>query len=162
MRIDQHPDLMRDDYDGILDVARRMREWDRREIYATRWSQEPEAIVADVQAGTGPSWVARYRGVAAAACGVIAVRPGVWAPWCFGTDDFPRVARLLTRLGKEAILPAVRNAGGHRLEVKSMDGHTDAHRWMETCFGAEREGTHPDYVRFEGASLTYHTYVVRL
>lgn len=157
--IADHPDLARDDFDGILHVARHMREWDRREIFATRWSDEPEGVVASVQAGRGPSWVARYRGEPAAACGIMALWPGVWAPWCFGTDKFPRVARLLTRLGKEAIMPAVRNANGHRLEVKSMDGHTDAHRWLEVCFGAEREATHPGYGR---NGETFHTYVVRL
>lgn len=154
-----HPQLERDDFDGILHVARNMREWDRREIYATRWSDEPEGIVATVVAGGGPSWVARHKGVPAAACGIVALWPGVWSPWAFGTADFPKVARLLTRLGRRAILPAVRNASGHRLEVKSMDGHTDAHRWMKACFGAEREATHPGYGR---GGETFHTYVVRL
>lgn len=157
--IDRHPQLKRDDFDGILAVAQNMREWDKREIYATRWSDEPEGIVASVIAGHGPNWVARHHDVPVAACGIVALWPGVWAPWCFGTEQFPKVARLLTRLGKEAIMPAVRNANGHRLEVKTMDGHTDAQRWLEVCFGAVREATHPGYGR---NGETFHTYVVRL
>lgn len=155
-----HPQVEAGRFEAVLEVAANMRGWDRREIYGARWSDMPEDVAADSMAG--PCWVVRHDCRPVAAIGVVAIRPGVFSPWCFGTDEFPRVARLLTRIGKEAIIPAVRDCGGHRLEVKSLDGHTDAQNWMVRCFGAELEATHPDYARKGGESLTYHTFVVRL
>lgn len=144
------------DEPGLRHVAHHMREWDRREIFARRYDDDPEAIVQVVVGARFPWWVARVDGVPASACGVLPTEaPGVWAPWCFGTEMFARTALVLTRHGKRFMMPAVRNAGGHRLEVRSLDGHDDAHRWLERTFGAKREGTHPKAGR---AGETFHTY----
>jgi hypothetical protein len=151
--------LRADDHEGVLHVARNMREWDRREIYATRWSDAPEDLAEDIRALRSAFWVAYWNDVPAAAIGVVPVRPKVWSPWCFGTEDFPRVVLGLTKLAKRGIVRSVRYAGGHRMEVKSLDGHTDAQRWLVKCFGAAREGTHPGYGK---NGETFHTYGVEV
>lgn len=154
--------LVQNDTPGLRHVAHHMREWDRIEVFARRWSDDPESIVADVLHGGGLGfcwWVARVGDVPASAIGAIQVSPCVWAPWCIGTEDFARTALTLTRLAKRVIMPAVRNAGGHRMEVQSIEGHVDAQRWLERSFGARREGSHPR--RGKGGE-TFHTYGVTL
>lgn len=154
--------LHQNDIEGLRHVAHHMREWDRIEVFARRWDDDPETIVRDVLIGVEAGfcwWVARLGGVPVSAIGAILIGPGVWAPWCIGTEDFPRAALTLTRLARRVIMPAVRNAGGHRMEVQSIEGHVDAQRWLERAFGAEREGTHPK--RGKGGE-TFHTYGLTL
>lgn len=148
-------ELRMDDLAGLRVVAQNMREWDRREIYACRWHEDPETIVEDVCAAGMAFWTAWRDGVPVAAIGCVPVTPRVWAPWCFGTDRFRSVALGLTRLARRSIIPAVRNAGGHRLEVRSLAGHDDAQQWLERSFGAEREGVHPKAGK---GGETFYTY----
>lgn len=142
-------------------VLANLREWDRREIFANRWDDDIERLGGELCAmtarGDNKGMVVWHGAEPVAAIGAMEFWPGVWSPWCFGTSEFHRAALLLTRTGKQ-IVRAVRNCGGHRLEVKSLDGHTDAQRWLEISFGATREATHPGYGR---GGETFHTYVVR-
>lgn len=151
--------LRQDDVPGLEHVACHMREWDRLEIFARRWSDDPNEIVLDVQRAGFPWWIAYVDDAPVSAIGAMQGTPRVWHPWCFGTKDFPRTALALTRHAKRVIIPAVRNAGGHRMEVQSVDGHLDAQRWLDRSFGARREGTHPK--RGKGGE-TFHTYGLEL
>jgi hypothetical protein len=144
---------------GALHIVANLREWDRREIFACKWSDDPELVANQVVNIPGPKWMALCDDRPAALMGCMPLWPGVFAPWCFGTDDFRRVSLLLTRLGRRAIIPGVRASGGHRMEAKSLDGHEDAQAWLERCFGFEREATHRGYGR---AGETFHTYALRL
>lgn len=47
--------------------------------------------------------------------------------------------------------------GAHRLECRSMDGHTEAQAWLE-CLGAHREGTLKAY---GSGGEDFHCYVWR-
>ena len=127
-------------------VARNMREWDRREIFATRVDDDPENLVHDV-ARCGPiTWVAGRDSDPIAAFGCAPLWPGVWSMWLFATDKFGDIGISMTRLVTKAIVPMMIEAGAHRLEARSMEGHTDAQRWLEVI-GARREGTLARYGR---------------
>ena len=147
------------DRDAAVFIGANMRPWDRKEIFATRWTDNPEDLADDLDRVNGFKWIAWMDGVPAAIIGACCPWPGMWSPWCFGTDKFANVALLLTRIGKRAIIPAARKHGGRILECKSLDGHTDAQGWLERCFGFERVGTHTKYGR-EGE--TFHTYRLEL
>ena len=123
----------------ILHVAENMREWDKREIFATRIDDDP-LMLADAALSTGEvSWVAgRDRPIAAFGCAPM--WHGVWSMWLFATDEFPQIGISVTRLVVHSIIPMMIGAGAHRLEARSMEGHTDAQRWLEVI-GAKREGT---------------------
>jgi len=144
---------------ALRHVAQNMRDWDRREIFATRWNDNPDDLAATIMKLPGPAWLAWRDGQPVAAIGALECWPGVWSPWCFGTHHFGQVALLLTRLGKRAIIPLVRARGGHRLEVKSLDGHVDAQAWLERAFGFRHEAAHPGYGR---GGETFHTYAMGL
>ena len=104
---------------AVAYVAERMREWDRREIFATRFDDNVEDFVRLVMA-TGPvSWVA---GVdqPIAVFGCAPMWPGVWSMWFFATDEISEIGISVTRMIIRGILPMRWESGAHRLECKSM------------------------------------------
>lgn len=125
----------------LVYVADNMREWDRREIFACRWSENPAEFARDILALPGFGWVTGRDGKAIAAIGATEYAPGVWSVWMFATDDFKSIRIGMTKLAKRVIIPTMRNLGMRRAECRSMDGHTDAQLWLE-ALGARREATH--------------------
>lgn len=123
----------------VHQIARNMREWDKREIYATRCNDDPDEVAEFALACGKVSWVAGRGDKAIAAFGCAPLWPGVWSMWLFATDDFNQIGISVTRLVKKSIVPMLFDAGAHRLEARSMEGHTDAQRWLEVI-GAQREG----------------------
>ena len=43
----------------LLFVAHNMREWDRREIFATRWAEDPAELAVDCWRARENAWIAR-------------------------------------------------------------------------------------------------------
>ena len=130
----------------LLFVADRMREWDRREVFATQWDDDAAKLVSNILAGGEFGWVAGVDGLPVAAFGAIPVWNGVWQVWMFATDDWPKVALGVTRFIKKVMIPALEEVGCHRAECRSMDGHDVAHRWLE-CLGAHKESELPHFGR---------------
>lgn len=137
----------------LAHVAENMREWDRREIFATRADDDPAALCDDVRRCGNISWVAGLeRPIAAFGCAPM--WPGVWSMWLFATDEFGRIGISVTKLVTRTIVPMMIEAGAHRLEARSMEGHADAQRWLEVI-GAKREGT---LVRYGRGREDFHVY----
>ena len=142
---------------GARHVATNMREWDRREIYAGRWADDPERLAVDCTLYGAFGWLALASSTPIAVVGATPVHPGVWNVFMFATDDFRLISISLTKFVARVMIPALVQTGAHRAECKSMEGHVDAHRWLE-FLGAEREATHHEYGR---GKETFHTYVWR-
>jgi hypothetical protein len=140
--------------DAVFHVAEHMREWDRREIFATRICDDPDLLARDFIDAGPVSWVAGLD-EPIAAFGCLPMWRGVWSMSLFATDSFPRIATSVTKLIIKQIVPMLFEAGAHRLEARSMEGHEDAQRWM-TVIGAHREGTQRGFGR-DGED--FHTYV---
>lgn len=142
--------------DHVLAVARAMREADRQEIFATRLGDDPEALAAEMLA-TGPvAWVAGLDEEPIAAFGCAPMWEGVWSMWLMATDDFHHIGLSVTKLVTRYIVPMLFDAGAHRLEARSMEGHDDAQRWLEVI-GAQREATLKGYGR-EGQDFHVYTW----
>jgi hypothetical protein len=131
--------LFADTIENVAHVARNMREWDRREIYATRWDDNSESLAYEVMQTGEVRWVAGLE-EPIAAFGCAPMWPGCWSMWLFAADDFHRIGLSVTRLVTRSIVPMLWDGGAHRLECRSMEGHVDAQRWLSTI-GAEREAT---------------------
>lgn len=130
----------------VYPVAMNMRDWDAREIFANRFHDDREQIARDaVRMGETVGWVSGLeRPIAAFGC--FQMWPGVWSMWLFATDEFRHIGISMTKLIVRHIVPMLWNAGAHRLEARSMEGHHDAQRWLEVI-GARREGTLKGYGR---------------
>jgi hypothetical protein len=142
-------------FQDLLYITERLREWDRREIFATLGSEQPIDLVRVTLMGEGMTWIAYKDSEPVAAFGASAMWPRVWSVWAFGTDRFREVALTLTRFIRRSMIPMLESSGAIRAECRSMDGHTEAHRWLESL-GLRREATHPLYGK---GGETFHTYV---
>ena len=139
--------------EAVLHVARNMRDWDRREIFATRPDDDVE-VLAHAALNCGRiAWVSGLD-EPIAAFGCAPMWPGVYSMWLFATDDFHQIRFSVTKLIVRTIVPMMIDAGAHRLEARSMEGHTDAQRWLEVI-GARREATLAGYGR---EAQDFHVY----
>lgn len=136
-------------------IVNGMREWDRREIFATQPHECDELLVAQVQDMGPMAWVAGKGDEPIAAFGCHNRWPGMWDMWFFATDSLHKIGLPVTRLIKSTIVPGLFRMGAHRLECRSMEGHLEAQRWL-TVLGAKHECTHTAYGR---GRQDFHVYV---
>lgn len=135
-------------------VAMHMREWDRREIFATAITDDPRVLARIIHEMNGISWIAYKDGTPVATFGAEPLWQGVCSVWAFGTDRFPEVGLSVTKFLKREMAPMLIRLGVRRAECKSMEGHTEAHAWLE-ALGMKREAEHPCYGR---NGETFYTY----
>lgn len=122
---------------AVAYVAANMREMDRREIFATRWGDDTEALVDQVlQCGAFAYVASLERPIAA--IGASPIWPGVWSVWMFATDEIDKIGLSLTRLARRRIIPTLRSVGAHRVECRSLEGYDVANAWLESL-GAKEE-----------------------
>lgn len=115
-----------------------MRDRDRAEIYATRWDDDPVAF-ADVVANSGDfQWMASADGRPVAMIGATPRWKGVWSVWGFGTAQWPRVVRRLTKHVTGFMIPALHNSGYTRADCFALEEHADTRRWL-TAMGAKQD-----------------------
>jgi hypothetical protein len=132
--------------EAVMSVATNMREKDKEEIYATRWTDSPIDLAESVMRSHGPKWAVWTEAGPVAVAGAALMWPGVWSVYAFGTDDFRRVAPYLTRHIRRVMMPGLVLAGAHRAECRSLGTHTEAHEWLEKL-NATREADLPRYGR---------------
>lgn len=135
-------------------IAINMREWDRKEIFATLNSEQPVDFAQFVMRISDVAHIAYKDRTPVAAVGAHEMWPGVWSVWAFGTDRFSEVGLSLTRFVRKTLIPALIKAGAHRGECRSIEGHTEAHRWLE-ALGMQREAEHPGMGK---SGETFYTY----
>jgi len=123
----------------LLFVAVNMREEDEREIFATRWSKNPSNLCDTIMSYGNFGWVAGSdEGEPIAAFGAMPTWNGVWQVWMFATPRWKEVSYGVTKFIKRVMIPALEDSGLHRAECRSIEGHTTAHRWLESL-GATKE-----------------------
>jgi hypothetical protein len=130
-------------FDDVLHICRNLRERDREEIFAMRFTDDPDQLAADVSTSYGRMvWCAYADGVPVAMVGAMPPWPGTWSAFAFGTDDWPRVVMSLTRLARTFLMPAIYNSGARRAICYALDTHTDARAWL-SLLGMEPEQVLP-------------------
>lgn len=127
--------------EGALDedvrfVAQNMRAADLAEFTAVSHARTRDEIAGsllDRYGGHPAAIVARDDAGKAVAIGAgVEGRPNVVTLLFFATDSFPQIALGLTRFIRQNLFLRYRQAGVHRIEAISMDGHAAAHRWLKT------------------------------
>jgi hypothetical protein len=139
------PMLVRSTFEAVYHIAQHMREMDKREVYATRWTDSPETLAAEMSS-LQPSfvWTAKD-GEPVYAFAMNAVRPGVWTGGGFGTDRWPEVMRAVSKHLKGVMVPLMLSAS-HRIECCTLAEKIDGHRWLR-WLGAEQEAVLHGYGR---------------
>lgn len=136
-------------------ILANLRREDLHEIVSTLPERVPFTDIASIlcqQSLFGA--VIRHRGQPAAAIGVVENWSGVWEGWSWGTADFSRCHGAMAEWCRAVLMPAVQRLGVHRIHVKALAGHGEAHRWIE-WLGLTREGDHPGYGRFAETFVTF-------
>lgn len=130
-------------YNDLLFIAQNMREWDRREIYATEWDEDPVSFTNKTLAISDCSWIFGLERPIAT-IGAWPVWPGHWRVWMYGTNEFGQIGKRLTKFAQKTIIPAIVVDGFVRAECYSMVGHEEAHKWLRHL-GAKPEATVRQY-----------------
>ncbi len=139
----------------VLHVASRMREMDRQEIFATRWSHDPHVIAELIDKANPPGFVALADdGEPVCVVGAHEMWPGVFSVFMFATDRWKEVSFDTTKAVKRILIPAVMSDTFVRGECKSLSTHEEAHRWLEVL-GASKESEHPCYGKNGETFFTY-------
>src|SRR5262249_27224085 len=125
--------------EDIAYIVHRLRERDRREIFALRWNDDDDQLIETIFAVTGPTWrLWRYGDEPVAMSGVSLMRPGVVTTGAFGTDKFPRVARPILAWGRRWVIPRLQAAQYHRAEAFALASNIDGQRFIQ-LLGGRRE-----------------------
>lgn len=139
-------------WEDVQFVAERMREWDKKEIYATRWTEDPYALTQDVMRHPEFAWTFGIEQPIAVLSGWTPW-PGYWEVCMFATDEFPRIALSMTKFVKNWVIPRL-SEFAHRVDCRSMEGHIEAQNWLE-LLGAKRENTLERYGKNQETFFTY-------
>lgn len=139
---------------SALHVATFMREMDAKEIYALMWEDNPEDVAIRYMQCPYKFILCNDDREPVACFGGAPVCNGRWNVWMFATDKWGKIALSATKWARRRFMKGIAATGAHRVDVKSIEGHTVAHRWME-FLGAEHEAVHPYYGR---NGETFHTY----
>lgn len=145
----------------LLYILRNLREQDRREIFATRWSENLDFLVDDCMGvaalPTSYTVMAGLQDKPIAILGAVEPWPGCWDVWCFGTDQFDLIAFSLTKHIRRVMIPTLLSRGLRRGHCRSLATHTKAHAWLHDL-GARPDLDRPlkswgkggeDFVQFE-------------
>lgn len=144
-------------FEDALFVARHMRPEDCAELYALRWSDEPEVIAEVVSAFDGYGWIASTDdGVPAACIGAIPMWPGVWSVYLFATPNITKIAFSLTRHVKKVMMPRLLEAGAHRVECHSLKGQDDTQAWLRALGARQQEGELVNYGKSRETFLIFY------
>lgn len=145
------------DLADVLAVAENLRERDRAEIFATRYGDDPLDLARDTVRTGAFRWGAYADGRPVAMIGAFPRWPNVWSVWAFGTDEWPRVVRALTRHVRSFMIPALYHAGAVRADCHALETHTDARKWL-TYLGA-REANRLDFFGRNGECFVEYVWL---
>lgn len=145
MRVEIKDGTLRD----ICFIAANLRSADREEIYATAAFTSGTDVGAGTFLGSDPDlrWTAWLDGRPVGAFGFSAhnpYQPNLRSGWAFGTDKFKRVAPAITRFSKVEVPKRLIPQGVTRVEIRSLDGHDLAHKWL-SGINAHHEGIMKNY-----------------
>lgn len=135
--------------EDVRHVAANMRAKDVDEFLALTHASDRAALAGsllDRYGGHPSAIVVRDEHGPVCIGGGIEHRPNVITLLLFATDRFPAIVLPLTRFVTRELFYRWRVAGVHRIEAVSMEGHDEAHRWIE-ILGLEREAELRGYGR---------------
>lgn len=145
--------------DDIDYVVRRMRPMDRREVYALRFSDDAESLIAEIRV-RAPVY-APLKAIAStlhpspiALVGVLVMSPGVGIAHMIATLEWPRIAKSASRWIREMLIPDCLAAGLARVEVRALSEFAQNCRWLESL-GARREAAVPGLDPMGGLFVQY-------
>lgn len=149
-------------------IVANMRDTDRHEVYCQLPDGMDDWRVAYFLLMNGEAYAARWtrqdgREFPVMFFGVQPMNAVALAIWALGTKHAWRAVPAVTRFVIDDLVPRKLEQGYRIMEARSIEGHTQAHRWMEST-GAHRIGKPFEYGRngelfhlFRWTVSDYHT-----
>lgn len=115
-------------------IVANMRDLDRREVYAGRWTDEDADLIEDIEASR-PMMIriealCGDAGEPVALVGVWLAAPGVGQALMIATDQWPAIAAAAHRHVARRFLPLVCAPNLRRLECRAWAGHALSRAWL--------------------------------
>jgi hypothetical protein len=107
-------------------------------------TDEPLELAETTLAMLGFSWIVYWDGVPCAVIGGYPTHGSCWTAFAYGTDQYSRVIRLLTRWAREFMMPAVQNAGMTSVFVYVLAEYVQARKWL-AMLGYREVALIPDF-----------------
>lgn len=126
----------------VYDVAMRMRDRDFEELRAVSWEDTREDIAIGLATQHGGHPFAFCFGIEDNPIAIVTghmLRPNVWSMGMWASDDLPKIGKFLTKFMLKHGFRAMREAGAHRVECKSIVGYNEVHSWLRFLGFAEGE-----------------------
>jgi hypothetical protein len=131
-------------YADLVHICENLRERDRAEIFATRWTDDPHTLAEDTWRLREFAWMAFRDNEPVAVIGAAMLHPTLWTIFAYGTDKWRRVIVTLTRHANNFMKPAFTNSGATRVQCHALETHDDARKWLRSC-GMREESVHKNY-----------------
>lgn len=130
MRCEIKPANIRD----VSWIAANLRDADKDEVFCqVKAGTRPEWIAAASLSSSSGAWVAHYKGFPTVAFGFGEVSAGVLLGWAYGREGAERCIPAITRWVYREMVPIWEHDGINRIEVRTIETHTQAHRWLEAA-----------------------------
>lgn len=115
-------------------IAAHLRPQDHKEVFCQLTEDTYAMEVAMILLHTPGSlaYIAYYKDRPAALFGVTPMTPYCLSVWAVGTKDMRKVVPGLTDFFAMDLVPVLIEQGYKTMEARSIEGHTEAHRWMES------------------------------
>lgn len=132
-------EIVRLTHEDALYVVKKMRDEDRREVFATRWDDCDYGLAFDCANAPGAKWAALVDGEPVAIGGMALNQPGIAQAWMMGTDALPQAGVTLTRFCGDVIKKLLTGDSGiRRVQAHSAAFHVNAHKWLEAIGMTDR------------------------
>ncbi|MBW8640488.1 hypothetical protein K1W69_25070 [Hoeflea sp. WL0058] len=118
-------------------IVANLRPDDRSEIRCQVPPDAKPAAIAASGLAAGEAFVVLRGGQPSGAFGFAPISEGVLSAWAYGACGFERCIPAVTRFVFRELVDAWNAGGIRRIEARSIDSHTAAHRWLEAT-GARR------------------------
>ena len=140
----------------VRHVTRFMRDADRCEIFATRWTEDTDELAGAVVAAARLGAVVTDTPTGAPVAVIVAANPwpNVWSVGLFATDYWRAIALSAVRWIRRVLMPELWRHGALRVECHSLADHYEAHALLRhlgrtheqrvPCMGKGGE----DFIRF--------------
>lgn len=127
-------------YSAVEYLCMKMRDCDRREIFALRPHNSDLQLAADAFSlirNTGRGRIAWHKGLPAGCAAFTENWAGCWEIWMFGTDEFKSVVVELVRWFRKEANEILTVCEGRRLQCDSSADHHEAHKLIKAAGGIE-------------------------